>query len=57
MVFKIDSFLFIISLEFFSIIFLNFLLPINAYLTTSPRPDLYSSSDRVPKKEVEISNE
>ena len=52
--FKVDSSLSTISCDRSSIIFFNFLLPIKEYFTISPRPDLYSLSDNVFKKDVEI---
>ena len=47
-------FLFIIFFGLFSIIFLSFLLPIKAYLITSPNPELNSFLDNVFKKFVDI---
>ena len=49
---RIFSSLETILLALFWMIFLSLLLPMKAYLTTSPKPDLYWESDNVCKKKV-----
>ena len=53
-IFKVDSFRSMICFDLSSMSFFNVLFPMNEYFMTSPRPDLYSSSDKVLKYCVEI---